>query len=248
MTSKVIKTDWVSRREATGYFAKLLSMVSFVCFVLNLLMLGQIFNITPSENALLLWAVYGVVLAYAFDVRLLLAMGILAFAGFIAARTYTWSGMYWLYMGERPENFFIPALFIFTVPFWLKQEKYSGFTPVYRVFGSLLFLVPVLVLSNWGAGSYLPWAPAIVEGAYQVTGFVVSAGLIALGMQKHWPDVINTGNTFFVLFLYTKFFDWWWEIMPKYLFFLVIALTSLLLLYVYKRLRRHSQLTEDKHA
>jgi uncharacterized membrane protein len=62
---------------------------------------GQIFNITPSENALLLWAVYGVVLAYAFDVRLLLAMGILAFDGFIAARTYTWSGIYWLYMGER---------------------------------------------------------------------------------------------------------------------------------------------------
>ena len=83
----------VSQREATGYFAKLLSMVSFVCFVLNLVMLGQIFNITPSENALLLWAVYGVLLAYAFDVRLLLAMGILAFAGFIAARAYTWSGM-----------------------------------------------------------------------------------------------------------------------------------------------------------
>jgi uncharacterized membrane protein len=241
-------TYWVSQREATGYFAKMLSMVSFVCFVLNLVMLGQIFNITQSENVLLLFAVYGVLLAYAFDVRLLLAMGILAFAGFIAARTYTWSGMYWLSTGERPENFFIPAVLIFTVPLLWKQEKYSGFTPVYRVFGSLLFLVPVLVLSNWGASSYLPWDPSVIEGAYQVTGFVLSAALIALGIRKHWPDVINTGNAFFVLFLYTKFFDWWWEIMPKYLFFLVIALTSLLLLYLYKHLRRHSQLTEDKHA
>ena len=43
--------------------------------------------------------------------------------------------------------------------------------------------------------------------------------------------------TFFVIFLYTKFYDWWWEIMPKYLFFLVIGLSAVLLLVVFKRLR-----------
>jgi len=40
-----------------------------------------------------------------------------------------------------------------------------------------------------------------------------------------------------VIFLYTKFYDWWWEIMPKYLFFLVIGLSAVLLLVVFKRLR-----------
>ena len=241
-------TYWVSEREATGYFAKLLSMVSFTCFVLNLVMLGQIFNITPSENALLVWAAFGILLAYAFDVRLLLAMGILSLAGFIAARMGTWSGMYWLSFGERPENFLVPAVLIFTVPLWLKQKHYSGFMPIYRVFGCLLFLFPVLVLSNWGYGSYLSWDASIIEGSYQLFGFVVSAGLIALGIRQHWPDVINTGNAFFVLFLYTKMFDWWWDIMPKYLFFLVIALSSLLMLFIYKRIRLQSQLTEDSHA
>jgi uncharacterized membrane protein len=48
---------------------------------------------------------------------------------------------------------------------------------------------------------------------------------------------VNTGMTFFVIFLYTKFFDWWWEIMPKYLFFLVLGLTAILLLLVLRRLR-----------
>ena len=234
-------TAWVSRREATGYFAKLLSMLSFACFVLNLVMLGQIFNITPSENVLLLWAIYAFLLAYAFDVRLLLAMGILSLAGFIAARTCTYSGVYWLSMGERPENFLLPALLIFSVPLWFRQAHYSGFAPIYRVFGSLLLLLPVLILSNWGGASYLYWDIGIIEGIYQVIGFAVSAGLIWLGIRQQWPDTINTGNAFFVLFLYTKFFDWWWDIMPKYLFFLVIALTSLLLLFVYKRIRRQSQ-------
>ena len=85
-------TYWVSQREATGYFAKLLSMLAFACFVLNLVMLGQIFNITPSANALLIWAIFGFLLAYAFDVRLLLGMGILSIAGFIAARMGTLVG------------------------------------------------------------------------------------------------------------------------------------------------------------
>ncbi len=241
-------TYWVSQREATGYFAKLLSMVSFACFVLNLVMLGQNFNITPSDKALLTWAAYGFLLAYAFDVRLLLGIGILSFSGFIAARTGSWSGMYWLSFGERPENFFLPALLIFTVPLWLKQQHYSGFAPIYRVFGCLLLLLPILVLSNWGQGSYLYWDANVIEGAYQLLGLAVSVALIALGIRQHWPDVINTGNIFFVLFLYTKMFDWWWEVMPKYLFFLIIALSSLLLLFVYKRIRQHKQLTEDSHA
>ncbi len=244
----LLLTWWVSRRETTGYFARPMAMVSFACFVLNLVMLGQIFNITSSDKALLAWAAYGFLLAYAFDVRLLLATGILSLAGFIAARTGTWSGMYWLSVGDWPENFFLPAPIIFTVPLWFRQQHYSGFAPIYRVFGCLLFLIPVLVLSNWGYGSYLPWDAAIIEGAYQVLGFAVSSGLIALGIRQQWPDVINTGNGFFVLFLYTKFFDWWWDIMPKYLFFLVIALTSLLLLFVYKRVRLQSRLTEHSRA
>ena len=111
-----------------------------------------------------------------------------------------------------------------------------------------MLLLPVLVLSNWGVASYLPWDTSIIEGSYQVLGFVVSAGLIALGIRQHWTDVINTGNVFFVLFLYTKMFDWWWDVMPKYLFFLVIALTSLLLLFVYKRIRLQSQSEEVHHA
>ena len=247
----LLLTHVISQHEDTGYFTKLMAMVSFACFVLNLAMLGQIFNITPSDKALLAWAVYGFLLAYAFDVRLLLAMAILSLAAFIAARVGSWSGMYWIYSGERPENLLLPALIIFSVPMWskrwLSQKNDSGFAPIYRVFGSLLFLIPVLVLSSWGQGSYLNFNHDVIEGFYQLTGFAVSAGLIALGIKKQWSDIINTGNVFFVLFLYTKIIDWWWEIMPKYLFFLVIALLSVLMLLVYKRVREQSQQTAGEH-
>jgi uncharacterized membrane protein len=101
----------------------------------------------------------------------------------------------------------------------------------------ITLLLPALVLANWGRGSYLSLDPDVVEGLYQLLGFAGSAGAIWLGARRHWPEVINTGVTFFVIFLYTKFFDWWWEIMPKYLFFLVLGLTAILILLVLRRLR-----------
>jgi uncharacterized membrane protein len=94
-----------------------------------------------------------------------------------------------------------------------------------------------LVLANWGQASYLNLDPDVIEGGYQVFGFVGSAAAIWLGARRHWPEVVNTGVIFFVIFLYTKFFDWWWEIMPKYLFFLVLGLTAVLLLFIMRRLR-----------
>jgi len=48
---------------------------------------------------------------------------------------------------------------------------------------------------------------------------------------------MNTAVVFFVIFLYTKLFDWWWAVMPKFLFFLVLGLVALLVILVLKRLR-----------
>ncbi len=234
-------TVWSARRDGTGYFSKLAAMVAFACLVLNTVMLGQIFNLTPSDNALLAWAAYGLLLAYACQARLLLAAALICLLGFIAARVGTWSGLYWLSVGEYPEHFFPAGLALFAVPQLIAQRRYSGFASIYRVFGLLALFLPLLVLSNWGAASYLPWSPALVEGFYQVLGFGAAAVAIWLGARRGWGDTLHTGVVFFVLFLYTKLFDWWWEIMPKYLFFLLLSLIAVGILLVLRRLRLQRQ-------
>jgi len=226
-----------AHREPAGYFAKLIGMVSLACFILNLSMIGQIFNIIPSDKAFLVWAGFAFILAYASDARLLLAAGIICLSCFLSARMGTWAGCYWLYFGARPENFFPAALLLFLVPSLVPHRRFSGFEITYRVFSMLLFFLPVLVLSNWGRISYIPLDNGTVEALYQIAGFAFSAAAIWLGLRKGWPEVVNTGNVFFVIFLYTKFFDWWWDWMPKYLFFLVIGLTAILALLIFKRLR-----------
>lgn len=230
-------TAWLHGRDDAGYFTKLAALVAFACFVLNIVVLGQVFNITPSDKALLPWGAYAFLLAYRCDLRLLLVAGILCVVGWIAARTGTICGMYWLHFGERPENFFPAALLLFCLPLVLVHRRRSDFAPVYRLFGLLTFLLPVLVLANWGQISYLPGSASVIEGGYQLVGFAVSALAIWLGARRGWNEVSNTGTTFFVVFLYTKLFDWWWEIMPKSLFFLLLAMIAVLLLLVFRRLR-----------
>ena len=230
-------TILIQRKDSSGYFAKLAALVTFACFMLNITMLGQIFNITPSDKALLPWAALAFLLAYACDLRLLLVAGILCMIAYVAARTGTWGGMYWLSFGERPENFFPAAVLLLAIPQFTHHSGYASFPPMYRVFGLLTIFLPVLVMGNWGNSSYLEWNVDFIEGFYQVVGFVSSALAVWLGVRRQWPEVINTGVTFFIIFLYTKIFDWWWESMPKYLFFLVLGLVAVLFLLVLKRLR-----------
>jgi len=231
---------WIDRRDSTGYFTKLAALVAFVCFVLNIVMLGQIFNITPSDKALLPWAAFALLLAYSFDLRLLQAAGVLCLVAFISARTGTWSGMYWIHFGERPENFFPAAVAMFLVPRVFDHARFTGFAALYRIFGMLALFLPMLVLANWGSFSYLDLDRRLIEGCYQSLGFLGTAALIWHGTRNRWSEVVNTGVTLFVIFLYTKLFDWWWEAMPKYLFFLLMGLTAILLLLVFKRLRKVS--------
>lgn len=238
-------TMMIAKREPTGYFSKIAGLISVACFVLNLVMLGQIFNITPSDKACLVWAVFAVLLAYATDARLLLAAGIISFACFLSARMGTWSGCYFIHFGYRPENFFPVSILLFLVPWFIPHKHYRGFDMIYRVFAILFFLIPVLILSNWASVSYLSFSNSVMEGFYQIVGFSVSVLLIWIGIRKNWSDVTHTGNVFFVIFLYTKFFDWWWDWLPKYIFFFLIGLTAILFLTIFKRLKKgHAQPNE----
>ncbi len=235
--SSFVGTMLLQRRNKFAYFTTLLASLSFACFVLNLFMLGQIFNLTPSAQFFLTCAALAFLLAYHCDLRLLLVAGIVCLTLYLAMRVASWGGLYWADCIERPENFFPAALLLFIFPALVAHSKWPEFPAVYRIFGLLTLFLPMLMLSYSGRQSYLEFDTKLIGGAYQVAGFVISGLVLWLGIKRDWPSVINTSLTFFIIFLYTKLYDLWWEILPKYLFFLIIGLAAVLTLLVLQRLR-----------
>ncbi len=227
-----------AKLERSLYYASLLGLVAFACFVVNLVVLGATFNITPSPNSFLVWSLFALTLAYGYGLRLLLLAGLLSLLGFLSMEAGTWCGIYWLDFGERPENFILAGLVLLLIPKLWQHTAKPSFPIFYRLIGLLSVLIAILILSHWGDGSYLPYANKPVEDGYQIIGFLVSALAIWRGIKKEHSEVTNIGATFFAIFLYTKFYDWWWDWMPKYQFFLLVGIASVALLYVLKRLRR----------
>jgi len=231
-------TELAARRERTGTFASLLGLVAFACFVLDLVMLGRIFNIAPSSNALLAWALLGGVIAYAYGLRLPLTAGMVCLLLWLAAQPGTWSGMPWESSLQYPEHYVLAGLLVLAVPLVFKHRRRPELERVYRVAGLIAVLSALVWLAWEPSSSRIPVEPEALKIVYQVLGFLAPAAAIAAGLRRRWADMVYVGATFFVIHLYTRFFDWWFDWMPKYLFFLILGLGAVTALWVLVRLRR----------
>lgn len=230
-------TEYAARRERTLYFAGLLALVSLAAFVLNLHTVGSIFNIASTENALLAWGVFALLLACRYGLRLMLTISLLLLISYTAATLTARLGYQWFDFGERPEALAVFGLMVFAVPFALHHPRNADFPPVYRLVGALTFFFAVLSLAEWGLQSYLPLEPKTVERLYEMFGLASSAAAIWLGITRQWNGIANTGSAFFVLFLFCRLYHWWWDWMPQYLFFAIIGMIAIGLVMVFKRLR-----------
>ncbi len=229
-------THVAALRDRTLYYAALLSLLTFGCFVLDLNALAALLHVTPSRNAFLAWGAFGVALAYAYGMRLPLLAGLVCLQIWLAADLAAWKSD-WFSVAERPENF-LAGGFAMVAASFLPRGRWDDFPPVYRLLGLLSVFLPILLLSEAGGLSYLTWSNRRIETLYQAAGFAAAAGAIWLGVSLQWTAEVYLASAFFTIFLYARFAHWWWDWMPHYLFFLVVGLISIGLLALFRRLRR----------
>jgi len=231
-------TQLAALRDRSGYFAGLAGFVTLACFVLDLVYLPSIFNLPSSPWPFFLWAGLGLALAYAYGLRLLLACGL----GLLLFGLVGWlgslGGSWWGGAYEWAELYLPVALALVVLPSLapVARPPRDDFAPIYRFVGSLALFTALLCL-GLEAPSYLPWEGETVARIYQILGFATAAVAVGIGIRQRWRELVNVGATAFVVFLWVKFVDWWWDWMPKYLFFLVVGLTAVLALLVLRRLR-----------
>lgn len=230
-------TEVAARRERTLYFAGLMALVALACFIMNLTVVGLIFNIAATEKALAAWGAFALLLAYRYGLRPMLVLGIGFLLSYGAAALAARLGHHWLYFGDRPEHFIAMGLAVFAVPLAVRHRRHSDFPAVYRLAGTLVLLFALLALAEWGANSYLPLKKETIEKLYEFAGLAASAAAIWRGIVRQWDGVVYCGASFFVIFLFCRLYHWWWGWMPKYLFFAVIGGIAIVLVAAFKRVR-----------
>jgi hypothetical protein len=227
----------IARRERTRYFTAIVAFVALGCFVLDVLVLGTIFNTGGSSTPLLAFSLFAFVLAYGWSLGWLLAAGLISLLAFLAATTVAWMGHPLDISLDRPETVMLPAIAMFFTSLARPNLLRAGFPAIVRRVALFGAFVPLLVLAESGGHSFLPFSDDAIEGAYQAVGFAGAIVVITAGIRNGWTETLNIGAFFFGVLMLFRFVDWWWEWLPKYLFFLLVAAVAIAMIALLRRLR-----------
>ena len=227
-----------ARVERTLYFTALLSILAFGCFVMNVYVVGTILNARPSPQPFLVWSAFALALAYAWDLRLLLAAGALCAIAFFSTSIVTWFRLPLEMVFERPESMLLPSALVAAFAQADVNRQRYGFSQTLRLAGLAPLALSVLVLGESGVMSSLPFSMKTAEHIYQAAGFALAAAMLTVGIRRRWTETVNLGAGFFGLLLLLRYVDWWWDLMPKYVFFLIVGVTAIALMLVLRRFRR----------
>lgn len=225
------------RRERTVYLGHLFAVVATAGFLVNLVLLQRTLNLPDSPHPLLAVCCFALVLAYRFGNRIVLAAGLLAAMYWVASSLYSLTGGWYTDFPMLPETILVPALLVLVLPAVLPHDRQPGFSEAYRVVGLLATGLVVAVLSVDGSLTLLPFGRRGGEIAYTLAGFTLAIGALVVGVRRGWRHTTNAGTALTILLMMVKAVDWWWTLMPAWLFFLVLGVLALASISGLKHLR-----------
>lgn len=229
------------RREKVPYFTGLFAAVAFAAFVLHLNVMGAIFNVTPTPAQFLALAVFAGILAYGYRIRLLLLASLVCGTIYLAALPMKWSGGPWENFPESPENLLLPGVVLIGCSFASIHRTAPRFAEIYRLLGLLLLAIGLFALAAGVESRYLRLDPKSVRVGYEIAGFAVAGAALFWGFRRNWLEWTYGGALFLLALIYLRFFLWWWELFPRWLFFLVSGAVAVALGLTLKRLHAASR-------
>ncbi|HEX9164276.1 MAG TPA: DUF2157 domain-containing protein [Gemmatimonadales bacterium] len=237
----VLLTEFASRRERTNYFATITALLAVAGFVLALEVIAWIYNLPPSPLAVVAWGAFTLALGLAYRFSLLTFAGTLVLAVGLVGTPLHLLGHDWSPDSGRIDLYLGMGALVIAAPALRQGRLDEGTAEMVRLAGLLLAAGAILFCAGNGGLSVLPMRPGVVEGVYDVAGFGLGALALWLGLRNRWRWSARAAGAFLVLFTYIKAFDWWWELLPNYVFFLVLGAIAIAALVVLRQLRRTAQ-------
>ncbi len=103
---------------------------------------------------------------------------------------------------------------------------------------SLFILIAIVFYLSVSAGNFSGSSLRIYVILSNILFLIVTLGVMILGYIRRYPAYINTGLLFFVLFVFARYFDIFWEMLPRSLFFITGVLLLLIGGFMLERKRR----------
>lgn len=229
-------SEVVARRFKTAHYTSLAVLVAIACFVANLYIVGRIFNITPSPNALLAWGLFGLVLAYRHDLAVVLGLCLIALMTFIGGFLTNLAGFAWP-TEQIPEFYLGAGILCLAVPVVIKAPAVGRYRHVYFFAGLFQTYCILALLVILPSKSLLPLSPLQTEWLYLVIAFVAGGTAIRQYVQKEWALGTYLSATFLVMLMLQKYFDWFWDDLPHYVFFLILGVIAVAIIASLRKLR-----------
>lgn len=214
-----------AERERTRYVAALFALVAcgtaWVAIVQTAHLLGIPFS------ALLLWpgVGFGLALAVSYGFRWVLAISLAALSLAVASVFFAAGGVPWAAVVERLEPLTFTAFAMATLATYVAEagEQFEGTT---RLTGLVVGLCGLLVLASVRGTSLLAFDPDTALYVYQVVMLVVSIALLWRRLRAGDNAGASVVTAFLGVFLLVRYVDWFWDALPAWAFFLVLAATA----------------------
>ena len=219
--------------ERTRYVASLFATVACAAFALQLYVLGSVFNLRSSPHVLGLTGAFALMVALPWRLMLPFAVGAVALSVYAPALAMWATGVSWTNVVSRPE--FIAASM--TIAVRVVSRGSDDLTRAARLLLMVLALGMLFLMTVRVMPSVLPASEETVAIVYQVLAAVVTVALLVAGIRSGSEEVTLLGTLFGAAFLLSRFVDWWWDWMPRYLFFLIVGAVAVLALLALMRLR-----------
>ena len=229
-------TEYAMRQPGARPLAELFALVALGAFVLQLSALHSIFALRDSPHAFLAWAALGLALGHGYAFRGPGLAGVALLAWWLVTMLAEATGGTWRDPLRVPEHAVAAGSALFAMGL-LARLGPREMPPIYRMVGLLMAFAAMLLLSTSGALNGLGLSRTTAEILYQLLTLGASVVVIALGVRRGWRETMLVGTGAFLLLAVIKSVDWFWDWMPRYLYFLLLGLVAVLVVLVLRRWR-----------
>ena len=239
----LVGVELAAERERTLYVASIFALVAYGTFWLAIFVLGRVLNVPVPAAALWSGALFGLGLALPYGFRVILAVALSFLLLALSGSAFQAAGVPWTATIEFPEPLTASAFLLLAVAprFGAFQRAFAGVT---RAVGLTVGLLGLLLLSSAGPASLLPIPGRVSELIYQGVMLLASTIALTTGIRRQWRETVYVAAGALTVFLFGRFVDWFWEAVPRFVFFLLLASIAVGWLLALRRL--HSRLIDGE--